>query len=94
MTMTMQPRPGLTRARERAGLSQGAAAQLAGVHRVQLNRYEKGEVAPSVDIALKISRALGVSVEQAWAPESSAPGTRAGRTRPEETIRGTAAEGS
>lgn len=83
-TMTMTPaRPGLVAARERAGLNQSQAAHLSGIHRVQWNRYERGNLTPSVDIALRIARALGTTVEVAF---STAPGAETGRAQPEETI--------
>lgn len=82
-TMTRTPRPGLTAARERRKLSQTALAERAGVHRVQLARYEAGTMTPSVDIALRIAHALRAPAEKVW--NVSAPGAEAGREGPEET---------
>jgi transcriptional regulator with XRE-family HTH domain len=93
-TMTRTPRPGLTAARERRKLSQTALAERAGIHRVQLARYEAGTMTPSVDIALRIAAVLRTSAERVWAPDSSTPGAGAGRTGPEETKPGPVQEGS
>lgn len=47
----------LREARLRAGLSQAALAERSGVHRVQINRYEAGAVAPSLDTLIELVRA-------------------------------------
>jgi transcriptional regulator with XRE-family HTH domain len=49
----------LREARLRAGLSQEALAERSGVNRVQLNRYEAGAVAPSLDTLIELVRACG-----------------------------------
>lgn len=82
---TLTPRPGLTAARTRRNLTQTELARRSGVHRVQLNRYESGDMIPSVDIALRIAKALRTPAEKVWSLENSTPGAEAGRTSPEET---------
>lgn len=49
----------LREARLRAGLSQVALAERSGINRVQLNRYEAGAVAPSLDTLIELVRACG-----------------------------------
>lgn len=49
----------LREARLRAGLSQIALAERSGVHRVQINRYEAGAIAPSLDTLVELVRACG-----------------------------------
>ena len=49
----------LREARLRAGLSQMALAERSGKDRVQLNRYEAGAVAPSLDTLIELVRACG-----------------------------------
>jgi transcriptional regulator with XRE-family HTH domain len=49
----------LREARLRAGLSQDALSKRSGVNRVQLNRYEAGAVAPSLDTLIDLVRACG-----------------------------------
>jgi transcriptional regulator with XRE-family HTH domain len=49
----------LRQARLRAGLSQQALADLSGVHRVQINRYEAGAMAPSFHTVIDLVRACG-----------------------------------
>ena len=44
-------------------LTQADLAAMAGVARRSVNAIEKGRMVPSVRLALKIARALGVSVE-------------------------------
>jgi len=57
--------------REAAGLSQSELADLAGVHRVALARYEADRVEPLFSAVLRIADALGVSVaELAYTPPS------------------------
>jgi putative transcriptional regulator len=55
-------------------LTQAELAALAGVTRRSVNAIETGRMVPSVLLALKIARALGVSVETIFAlPPASAP---------------------
>jgi transcriptional regulator with XRE-family HTH domain len=49
----------LREARLRSGLSQVALAERSGINRVQLNRYEAGAVAPSLDTLIELVRACG-----------------------------------
>lgn len=56
-------------------LTQGDLAAMAGVTRRSVNAIETGRMVPSVLLALKIARALGVSVETIFSlasPERSA----------------------
>jgi putative transcriptional regulator len=50
-------------ARESAGLTQGALAEVIGVSRKTINTVENGVFQPSTLLALKLARALGRSVE-------------------------------
>lgn len=56
----------LKQLREASGLSQRALAQRLGVASNAVARWERGEHAPSVYGALRVSRALGVPVESIW----------------------------
>lgn len=68
------PRPGgsfadcfganITRARERAGLSQEELAFAADLHRTAIGQLERGVVSPRLETAVKIAVAAGVSVDQ------------------------------
>src|SRR4051812_41844604 len=58
-------------ARLPAGLSQAALADAAGVSRQALGAIEAGLHRPGVDAALSIARAVGRSVEELFAAESS-----------------------
>ena len=49
--------------RARRGLTQADLAVLAGITRRSINAIETGRMVPSVFLALKIARALGVSVD-------------------------------
>jgi transcriptional regulator with XRE-family HTH domain len=51
----------LWRQRRRADLSQQELADLAGLHRVDLGRIERGEQQPRLDTILKVSAGIGVS---------------------------------
>ena len=57
--------------RERAGLSQRALAELAGVDHAQVSRWESGGHMPSVDKARALARALEVSVEDLFNGEAA-----------------------
>lgn len=92
--MATMTRPGLTAARERLGLNQTQAAERSGIHRVQWVRYETGKMTPNVDLAIRMASALDTTVEELWSPLSTAPGAKAGRSRPEETNHRAAHEGS
>jgi transcriptional regulator with XRE-family HTH domain len=53
----------LTAMRKEKGLSQDALAQQVGTMGVVLGRYERDEVKPSIEVAAKLSEALGVSLD-------------------------------
>ena len=50
--------------RARLGLTQAELAAMAGVSRKTINTVENGVFVPSTVLALRLARALGVSVEQ------------------------------
>ena len=61
-------------------LTQAGLAELAGVTRRSVNAIETGRMVPSVLLALKIARALGVSIETIFSLEGwpeSGPGEKA-----------------
>lgn len=53
-------------ARNGAGLTQQNLAAAVGVSRQTIIAMETGDYAPSVYLAIKIARALGVTVENLW----------------------------
>jgi putative molybdopterin biosynthesis protein len=62
--------------RQRAGLSQAALAVRAGISRQAYSAIELGTSIPSTDVALRLARALGASVEALFAlPHESFPTT-------------------
>jgi putative transcriptional regulator len=50
--------------RERAALTQAALAERVGVSRKTINTVENGVFTPSATLAIKLAKALGLSVEQ------------------------------
>jgi putative transcriptional regulator len=55
-------------------LTQADLAELAGVTRKSVNAIETGNMVPSILLALKLARALGISVDQLFslvAPDDS-----------------------
>lgn len=52
----------LQRARERAGLSQEAAAEAVGLNRVVLSYYESGQRQPPLPVAVSLSRLYGLTL--------------------------------
>jgi putative transcriptional regulator len=54
--------------RKDAGLTQQALAAAVQVSRQTIIAMETGDYAPSVYLAVKIARTLGVSVESLWDP--------------------------
>lgn len=53
--------------RARRDLTQAELADLAGVTRKSINAIETGHMVPSIILALKLSHALGVKVEDLFA---------------------------
>ena len=53
----------LSELRKSKKFSQEELAKKAGVHTNVLGRYERGEAKPSIDVALKLADALGVSLD-------------------------------
>ena len=49
--------------RRKKRLSQNELGQTVGVSREMIGKYERGEATPSLEIAIKISRALDVSLD-------------------------------
>ena len=56
-------------------LTQADLAALAGVTRKSVNAIETGSMVPSVLLALKLARALGVSIDTLFSLESSPEAT-------------------
>jgi putative transcriptional regulator len=52
--------------RQDVGLTQAALAQEVGVSRQTIITMERGDYAPSVFLALRVARTLGVPVEALW----------------------------
>lgn len=50
-------------ARDLAEMTQSQLAEAVGVHRVNLNRYEKDKAIPALDVAWKLADALGVELD-------------------------------
>lgn len=53
----------LVEIRKSRSLTQQALADLAGIHLTQIQRYEKGEAQPTLDMIRKLSLALAVSAD-------------------------------
>jgi putative transcriptional regulator len=51
-------------------LTQADLADLAGITRKSINAIEMGHMVPSTVLALKLARALGISVEELFSLES------------------------
>ncbi|QMU66570.1 MAG: helix-turn-helix domain-containing protein [Flavobacteriaceae bacterium] len=49
--------------RKQSGLSQAALAKKCGIKVTNISRYEMGRVKPNFDIAIKMARHLGVSMD-------------------------------
>jgi putative transcriptional regulator len=62
--------------RARRGLTQADLADLAGVTRKSINAIETGNMVLSTILALKLAKALGVSVEELFSIETGAPETQ------------------
>lgn len=52
------------------GLTQAALADLSGITRKSINAIEAGNMVPSTILALKLARALGVTVEELFSIEA------------------------
>lgn len=57
-------------------MAQNVLAEQVGITRMTLSRYEKSEFLPSVDIALRLARILGVTVQDIWIEDEEAEETR------------------
>lgn len=57
--------------RTKRALTQAELADLAGVTRKSINAIETGNMVPSTILALKLARALGVTVEELFALEAT-----------------------
>jgi putative transcriptional regulator len=65
----------IEQARSDRGLSRGELADLVGVHYQTMGYLERGEYNPSLELALKISRALGTSLESIfWLDDDDSEG--------------------
>jgi len=53
----------ITQARKQLKWSQADLGQQVGVSREIIGRYERNEVSPSIDVAIKIAEALNVSLD-------------------------------
>jgi putative transcriptional regulator len=62
--------------RAKRDLTQADLAALAGITRRSVNAIESGRMVPSVLLALRIGRALGVSVETVFTLGDEEPGSR------------------
>lgn len=52
------------------GLTQAELAEMAGITRKSINAIEAGNMVPSTILALKLAKALGVTVEELFSIES------------------------
>ncbi len=52
----------LKEARENAGFTQKALAEIIGISSAVLSKYENGELSPDKDVLIRISEVLGVSI--------------------------------
>ncbi|MCA1857048.1 helix-turn-helix transcriptional regulator [Massilia oculi] len=67
--MTEQLKTSMKVQRARLDLTQAGLAERAGVTRKSINAIETGAMVPSTVLALKLARALGVSVEELFTLE-------------------------
>lgn len=54
----------IKRRRSELGLSQAELARMAGVDTRQIRRYEAGETHPNLPVAVKIAKALGITIDE------------------------------
>ncbi|MDA8318213.1 MAG: helix-turn-helix domain-containing protein [Actinomycetota bacterium] len=64
---------GLRLARQARGYSQQQLAGMAGISRQAISALESGVSDPSLRVALALARALGMTVEELFGPESTTP---------------------
>ncbi|OWK38435.1 helix-turn-helix domain-containing protein [Fimbriiglobus ruber] len=69
----------VARRRAAAGLSQEALAAAAGLHRTYVGLLERGLRMPSILVAQKVARALGVTTSELLAEVEGEPLDRPGR---------------
>jgi len=65
----------IEQARDARGLSRGELAELVGVHYQTMGYLERGEYNPSLELALKIARALEVPVQEIFWLEDAVSST-------------------
>jgi transcriptional regulator with XRE-family HTH domain len=68
----------LARLRRRAGLSQPQLSERAGVNLTTLRHYEQHRREPMFAVAIKLARAMGISLDELAGPPG-APGPPAGK---------------
>lgn len=56
--------------RARRDLTQAQLADLSGITRKSINAIESGRMVPSIILALKLARALGITVEELFSLEA------------------------
>jgi DNA-binding XRE family transcriptional regulator len=62
----------LKKLRTKLGLTQAQLAELVGIARVSIVAIENGRFLPTIETALHISKALGISIEQIfWLKEDN-----------------------
>ena len=72
-----EPVPGSGSLRQARGYSQQQLARIAGVSRQAVSAVESGASDPSLRVALALSRALGLTVEEIFGPGTPEPGVEA-----------------
>jgi transcriptional regulator with XRE-family HTH domain len=58
----------LREVRKAAGMTQAAAGEAAGVHYIQITKYETGVATPTVAVLMKLAAAYGVTVNDLLPP--------------------------
>jgi len=77
-TTTLSGRQLLDRWIVRGRMTQGEAAELVGISRVKMNQYLNGESKPSLETAVRIEDASGISVRSWLVEDPEAVGEAAG----------------
>ena len=54
-------------------MTQARLAEITGISRININRYENQEINPGLESVIKIARALGVTVDELIRPEPDTP---------------------